>query len=143
MPKKLVKSSKTKTSKAPKSKDRKSKPETEIKLAVPWEQEREVIGDGNTINIINTFDDETSKAFISERTRLHETYILEEARTKRLMLVIASVLFLSAVAVILFAPEGRQNLSYWLGGTLFVLSAGAAGYKRIWGKTKNRSIRLE
>ncbi len=86
---------------------------------------------------------EVQEKFISERTRLHETYIQEEARTRRWMLVIAAILFLASVAVVLFAPAGRQTLSYWLGGTLFVLSAGAAGYKRIWGKTKDKSIKLE
>jgi hypothetical protein len=139
MPRKSVVSSKSKKSKTRKPKVRKPDAKTEIKLAPPWNDEN----DAQQYLVLKDHDSEISRRFISERTRLHEKYVLEEARIKRWTLVIACILFLSAIAVILFAPEGRQNFSYWIGGALFVMSAGAAGYKKIWAKTKNKSIKLE
>jgi len=139
MPRKSVVSSKSKKSKTQKPKVRKPDAKTKIKLTPPWNNGN----DKQQYLELKDHDPEISRQFVSERTRLHEKYVLEEARIKRWTLVIACILFLSAIAVILFAPEGRQNFSYWIGGALFVMAAGAAGYKKIWVKTKNKSIKLE
>lgn len=60
----------------------------------------------------------------------------EEQKTKRLWLVLAVVAVLVSLILITFAPDGRETLSYWIGGVLLIFAAGAAGYKRVWGKSK-------
>lgn len=64
----------------------------------------------------------------------------EEQKTKRLWLVLAVVALLAALALLVFAPPGRETLSYWIGGALLIFAAGAAGYKRVWGKSKLFSV---
>ncbi len=71
---------------------------------------------------------------------MHKAYIEEQEKTKRLWLVLSVIALLSALALIVFAPEGRETLSYWIGGALLVFSAGAAGFKRVWGKSKVFSL---
>jgi O-antigen/teichoic acid export membrane protein len=88
-------------------------------------------------NIAGLPSAESAEEFIRERTRLHELYIREQERTKRIGLVLAAVLILAASALVLFAPTGRETLSYWIGAALVIFAAGAMGYKRVWGKSKN------
>jgi hypothetical protein len=73
--------------------------------------------------------------FIRLRTELHREWLRESEKTKRLSLALAAVLVLAAFGAMLFAPAGREVLSYWAGGALLVSAAGAAGYKRVWGRT--------
>ncbi len=100
----------------------------EVRLSVPW-----IEGDANICNVAWGSEDVT-RSFVEDRTRLHETYIREQEKTKRLALILSSVLFICALAIVMFAPEGREELSYWIGGTLLLFSSGAAGYKRLWAK---------
>ena len=72
--------------------------------------------------------------FVNERTRLHELYIKEHARNRRLALVLSFLLILVAVAAVLFAPAGREVMSYWIGAALLITAAGASGYGKIWAK---------
>ena len=81
--------------------------------------------------------------FIKERTRLHELYIREEAKTKRLTLIIALLLFLAGCSVILFAPSGRELLFNWIGAAMLIIAAGSAGYKGIWGKSKILELKAD
>ncbi|ENU5815648.1 hypothetical protein ACE34P_003248 [Vibrio fluvialis] len=74
--------------------------------------------------------------FVSERTRVHEAYIIEQEKTKRLSLILSAVLLLAACLIFIFAPEGREQVSTWIGVALVITAAGAAGYKRVWGKSK-------
>jgi hypothetical protein len=85
--------------------------------------------------VIKSTSDTAVSQFISERTKLHQVYIQEEARTKRLWLSLAVFLLIAALALIMFAPPGREILSYWIGGALLLFAGGAAGYKRVWGKS--------
>lgn len=110
----------------------------EISLSTPW-------GGENTGRIItNNFYGnpslEGASTFIKERTQLHQIYIQEEAKTKRLWLILSVVSLLVALTLMVFAPEGRQTLSYWVGGALLIFAAGAAGYKRVWGKSSIFSV---
>lgn len=73
--------------------------------------------------------------FVAERSRVHETYIVEQAKSRRFGLLLAFLLILAAAAAVMFAPEGRQSLSYWIGAALLVFAAGASGFGRVWGKT--------
>jgi len=119
-------------------KDKNSK----VKLSTPW-------GDNNIqymensikssvgpyFNIVADIEDnENAELFIKERTRLHELYIKEQEKTKRISLILAVVLVIISVFLLIFAPKGKETLSYIVCGVLFVFAAGAVGYKRIWGK---------
>jgi hypothetical protein len=55
-------------------------------------------------------------------------------------MIVSAVLILGAATLILFAPAGREILSYWIGAALVISSAGAAGYKRVWGKNGQASF---
>jgi len=91
-------------------------------------------------NIATDLSPRTAERFLIERTQVHALYIAEQEKTKRLGLILAAVLIIAASAIILFAPEGRETLSYWIGVALVIFAAGAVGYKRVWGKTKNISF---
>lgn len=49
-------------------------------------------------------------------------------------------LLLAACLVVVFAPAGREYVASWIGAALLVTVAGAAGYKRIRGKSRNISF---
>jgi O-antigen/teichoic acid export membrane protein len=89
---------------------------------------------------MTTESSDALQAFVVERTRLHEAYIREQERTKRLGLILAAFLILAAATMILFAPAGRETLSYWIGSALVIFAAGSVGYKRVWSKTKSTSF---
>lgn len=78
--------------------------------------------------------------FVAERSRVHETYIREQERTKRLNFILATILLLAACSIVVFAPHGREGLAHWLGAALLVVSGGAAGYKRIWARSRRISL---
>ena len=63
-----------------------------------------------------------------------ETLVKEQEKTKRISLVLAVTLIIISVLLLIFAPEGKETLSYIVCAVLFVFAAGAVGYKRIWGK---------
>ena len=77
---------------------------------------------------------------MKERTRLHEIYIREESRNKRIGLVLAFLLILFASLIVLFAPAGRETISYWIGAALIIFAAGTAGFGRVWGKAASISF---
>ena len=108
-----------------------------IKLSAPW-------GGSQNISNIAWIPEESSpdihNNFVKERTRLHEIYIREQARNKRVGLILAFLLILSASAIVLFAPTGRETLSYWIGAALIIFAAGTAGFGRVWGKAANISF---
>lgn len=106
----------------------------QIRLSAPW-------GDLACYqNVAGRLGRTDLKDFIHQRTRAHMLYIQEEARTKRLTLVISAVFLLGAIAVILFAPDDREIRSFLLSGVLLVFAAGTFGYKRVYGKTKGGSF---
>jgi hypothetical protein len=108
-------------------------------LSTPWGGKNNVGRRGVSASLANCTTDTASETFITERTRVHELFIREQAKTKRLSLLLASTLLLAAVAAVLFAPAGREVVSYWLGAALFVFSAGAAGYGKVSAKVKGMS----
>ncbi|MCI5194383.1 MAG: hypothetical protein D3915_14860 [Candidatus Electrothrix sp. AU1_5] len=107
-----------------------------IRLSAPWGGDQNIafgcIRQESTSDFHNNF--------VKERTRVHEIYILEQAKNKRIGLVLAFLLILLAALLILFAPEGRETLSYWIGAALVIFSAGALGFGRVWGKAANISF---
>jgi hypothetical protein len=78
--------------------------------------------------------------FLAERSRVHEAFIREEARTKRLALIVGAVLFASGCLVIVYAPSGRETVSGIIGAAMLVVAAGTTGYKRVWGRSAVVSV---
>jgi hypothetical protein len=105
----------------------------EIRLSTPW-------GGPEPTNVSTNGGEIVSATFIRERTRVHEVYIQEQSKSKRIGLVLSAVLILAATLILVFAPPGREQLSYWIGAALLVFAAGAAGYKRIWGRSAVFSV---
>src|ERR1700760_725633 len=95
---------------------RKNATPPEVRLSAPW-------GAESPQYIINRQSD----VFVEQRTRVHERFILEQAKTRRLALILAAILILAACAVVLFAPPGRETISYWIGAALLIFAAGASG----------------
>lgn len=71
---------------------------------------------------------------VMERSRVHEEWIRQEGKTKRLALIIGAVLFLAGCQVVVFAPQGRETVAAIVGAAMLVVAAGTAGYRRVWGR---------
>ena len=111
-----------------------------VELTPPWSidgQHRLIV---NKIGGALDPGDIALACFISERSKVHELYIREQAKNKRLGLILSAFLVVVAVLVFMLAPQGRQTFSYCIGAVLFVFAAGASGFGRVWGKTKNISF---
>lgn len=116
-----------------------------IELSVPWGHglmqsiSRPTRLDGKTsYNSENFYGVDNN--FITERTRLHEIYIREQAHNKRIGMILSFVLILAAALIITFAPKDREKMSYWVGASLVIFAAGANGFGRVWGKAANISF---
>ena len=133
---------------------RKRDSDRHVKLSVPWSAVanelpydpkeaailQQLAEEMDSRNTMRGLSEKLTQTFLQERTRLHETYIKEQERTKRIGMIAAMILILGAAALILFAPAGRETLSYWIGAALVIFAAGAMGYPRVWGKSKNISF---
>ena len=80
--------------------------------------------------------------FIQERSALHAMFIAESEKTKRLGLVLAAGLLALACIIPIFAPAGREMVSYWISIGLFVFSAGAMGFTKIYLRTNEQELTL-
>ena len=80
------------------------------------------------------------KKFLTERTRLHETYIKEKERTRRIGMIIAAALLALACVLPLLTSEGRETLSYIISAALFVAAAGAFGFTHVSINNKDAEI---
>ena len=108
-------------------------PEAVIEIKPPW-----VLGGSQRIRIrgapgMGMQFARASETFLKERSRVHNLYIREQEMSRRLGLVIGTVLLLGAMMILAFAPSGRETLSYWIGAAMVLLAAGAAGSRRVWG----------
>jgi hypothetical protein len=113
--------------------------ESRASLSTPWGEGHQSV----SWNIANFSGREAADGltdFIDRRSQVHETYIREQAKNKRIALILAFTLILAAAALVTFAPAGRQNISYWIGAALVAFAAGCSGFGRVWGKTKNFSF---
>lgn len=99
-------------------------PMATVELSVPWAAKDETY----LLNYALCLNREEFVNFVHERTELHKVYIIESERTRRILLILASILVALSVIIPIFAPNGRETISYAVGLALFVLSAGAAGY---------------
>jgi hypothetical protein len=89
-----------------------------------------------------TRSSEVAKHFITERTRAHEKYIKETETTRRIYIYLATILLIFACVIPVFAPPGREPISYFASLTLLIFSAGAAGYTTIRIREKGRQLVL-
>lgn len=116
--------------------------ENMIELSAPW--------GGANVNRCSNFpkngmsylpeDRATARLFIKQRTELHRDYILQTSKNKRLGLLLAFFMIMLSILILVFAPDGRETLSYWIGSALLVFAAGALGYGRVWGKAASISF---
>lgn len=140
--------------------------EPAIRLSVPWESGASNIAPQSIIG----YSDASAMEFVKERSRVHQKFIeerektkrlqedaetkrrqedaktkrlLEDAKTKRWGLLISALLGLGGGVILIFAPDGKQAFANWIGATLFVVAGGAAGYKRIWFKSKGINVGAE
>jgi hypothetical protein len=118
--------------------------EYEVKLSPPWGGSQTVAARVAThvrqCKTSGSDDDGQGEIFVVERSRVHEAYIREQEKTKRLGLILAAALLIAAGAMLLFAPAGREKISYFVAVALLLFAAGAAGYKRVWATTKSYSF---
>ena len=89
-----------------------------IQLSTPWSLDSNLLR-----HTLSNYGVEEAKLFIKE----HE-------KTKRISLILGVVLILSASALFIYAPAGKETLSYIVGAVLLVFAAGVVGYNRVWGK---------
>jgi len=111
--------------------------DNKISISAPW-------GNKNIMQSINSAEvnnPRIQELFIKDRSRVHLEYIKEVEKTKRVYLIISALLLALALLIVFFSPEEKQTVSYWIGASLLVLAAGAAGYKRIWVKSKLLEIK--
>ena len=66
--------------------------------------------------------------FVRERSRVHETFIRETNRTKRLGFVSSVLMLLIGCLAFVFAPAGREIASYVVGAFLVTLAVGVGGF---------------
>jgi len=67
----------------------------------------------------------------------------EREKTKRAMSVLVALLVVAAGALVLFAPTGRETLSYVLSPVILVIAIGAIGATRFTLKTHDVTIKVE
>ncbi|WP_036305042.1 hypothetical protein [Methylobacter tundripaludum] len=138
----------TETSQDDKKRPNRTENGSKISLSTPWggtqSSERNARTRGKRNVLYTPISEESSpdihNNFVKERTRLHEIYIREESRNKRIGLVLAFLLILFASLIVLFAPAGRETISYWIGAALIIFAAGTAGFGRVWGKAASISF---
>jgi hypothetical protein len=109
-----------------------------IKLSAPWSGQKKSFS--NSANIPDDGASEIADTFVKERTRIHEVYIKENSRNKRIGLVLAFLLIIFSSGIVLFAPTGKESISYWIGTSLIIFAAGAVGFGRVWGKSESISF---
>jgi hypothetical protein len=121
---------------APDNQPDKNRPTTSVRLSNPWDQPPQTADFHDMATPPQGF----LRSFVNRRSAVHETYIIQQARNKRLGLILAFLLILFAAGIVVFAPAGRQSMSVWVGAALLIFAAGAAGFGRVWGKTKTMSF---
>lgn len=78
----------------------------------------------------NNFKIEAGPGFRAQALDSANTIIKEYGKTRRILIITVSVLFTIASLITIFAPSGREILSYILGGALVVLALGAIGVSK-------------
>ena len=87
-------------------------------------------------------NESVTKTFLEARSNVHATYILETEKTKRMGYGLSTLLLAIACIVPIFAPAGREVLSWWMSAALLVFAAGAMGFTRISLHAKKNQLRV-
>ncbi len=119
---------------------------TEITLTPPWT----TVMDGQHRIFATRVEKQSARSdssdlealFLQERSRLHELYIREKEKTRRFTIGLSAGLIAIAALMPLFAPQGRETLSYSLAAVLIVFAAGAVGLQTLRMKYKEVDIKL-
>lgn len=116
----------------------KDKSKSDTRLSPPWggaqQRQQQDYSQQQQMQIDST------RHFVSERSKVHTAYIIEQEKSKRLGLILSVILLVSAMLIVVFSPQGKEVVSYWIGAALVIFSAGAAGYKRLWAKAPHIEV---
>lgn len=115
-----------------------------VSMSPPWVGDKSCIRNNWAMqNASSSYDDERLIEFVKRRSEVHERYISETEKTRRLSLGLAALAFIAALLVLAFVPKDDSILSYGIAVTLLVTAAGAAGYKRVWAKTSKIEVSVD
>ena len=107
----------------------------QIELSAPWSGANRQIARNVSIRGLKNLASGTklrdNKVFIRERSAVHSKYIEETEKTKRTAIIVGCLCLLSSAAVLLFAPSGKEIVSYVIAFVLFIVAAGAFGFTRV------------
>lgn len=110
-----------------------------VRLSAPWSHV--LVGDHR--QMAACVSDADLESFVTVRSRVHALYIAEEHRTKRLGMIVGAALVAAAAALMVFAPPGREVMSYWVGAALVIVAAGCLGYQRVAARAKNIMVGVD
>ena len=84
-----------------------------VSLSPPWENEIRAGLLHGQYYMMNRFftggsDIDDIQSFIIERTKVHETYIKEKEKTKRITLLISALFLIASITIILFSPDSKK-----------------------------------
>lgn len=95
-----------------------------IQLGTPW--------GGSNIRFNQSQEAEVVlEAFIRERTAAHTEFIRQTEKTKRVGYSLAAALLAIAIIIPVFAPAGRETMSWITSAALALFSAGAFGFSKL------------
>jgi hypothetical protein len=104
---------------------------------------RDIISPPPVFGLINHFNpDNILEVVHSQFPRLEALVAIQREleRTRRLLIVVAGFCILAGAALIVFAPQGKEGVSYVVGAALVVLSLGAIGVQEFRLKTVGLQI---
>ena len=87
-----------------------------------------------------TIGDIDLNRFVKERSLVHSEYIRQAETTKRWAMIVGCICIVASAIILIFAPEGRESVSYLIGLVLFIVAGGAFGYGRVWMKNNKGEI---
>jgi hypothetical protein len=111
-------------------------------MSVPWSDGKNVAMGSTKCSASGANSSEFGRQFVDRRSDVHETYVRECEKTKRLGYALAAGLLALACIIPVVAPQGRETISWMLSACLFVFAAGSMGYTNIWLKMKKREMML-
>ena len=67
---------------------------------------------------------------VDHLTELSISRMKEQEKTKRVLIISEVILVMFSIVIMLYGPEGKENISYIFGAILLVLALGAIGAQR-------------
>lgn len=111
-------------------------PPSSISMSAPWDRHcTQVMSNvgivGTTQQGGRSADPSVLETFVRERSAAHTEYIRQTEKTKRMGYGLAAVLLVIAIVVPVFAPAGRETVSWVTSATLALFAAGAFGFSKL------------